>query len=84
MTEKTMQGKKCPKCKSFVRDDSSGCSVCGFEWAKKTTGAQTEKVEELPTAQPEKETSLPGSMACPKCGTENSSDFRYCKICKHP
>lgn len=84
MTEKTMKGKKCPKCLSFVKDDSNGCSVCGFEWAKKRSNARGEKGLELPATQPDRESPLPACLACPKCGTENSGDFKYCKICKHP
>jgi hypothetical protein len=84
MTEKTMQGKKCPKCQSFVRDDSFSCAVCGFEWAKKTTGVVADRVEEQRPAQPDHEFPATDTVTCPKCGTGNSGDFRYCKICKHP
>ena len=84
MTEKTMQGKKCPQCHSFVRDDSSTCSVCGFELRKKMSSTQVEKGEILHHRPQDTESQDLDLIACPKCGTENSKDFRFCKICKHP
>ena len=84
MNEKTMQGKKCSKCHSFVGDDSSVCSVCGFEWGKKMSGTQVEKGESLHPRPQDTESQDLDLIACPKCGTENSSDFKFCKICKHP
>lgn len=78
MIQKTISGKKCPKCASFIKADQPKCSVCGFEFGTQDEGKKEET--ELPV------TIKTGGnyVACPKCQTRNNPDFKFCKICKHP
>lgn len=78
MIQKTIRGKKCPKCASFIKADQPKCSVCGFDFETQDEGAKEET--ELPV------TIKTGGnyIACPKCQTRNNPDFKFCKICKHP
>jgi hypothetical protein len=84
MSEKTIQGKKCPKCQSFVMEGSKACPVCGFNWEEGGEEAGDVKDVDFKIGSPEGHLSSPASVTCPKCGTDNSPDFRFCKICKHP
>lgn len=77
MIEKTIRGKKCPQCSSFIKADQDTCSECGFKFEIKN---ETEHETELPaTIKTDSNT-----IACPKCKTKNSVEFKFCKICKHP
>jgi hypothetical protein len=85
MTEKTIRGKKCPHCSSFVKDGLKKCPVCGSGLKPKSTRTRAESDGE---GFSEPKTLDMGDRAgviiCDKCGTENAPDFRFCKICKHP
>jgi hypothetical protein len=76
--QKTISGKKCPKCSSFIKAGQAQCSVCGFDFEMKNEPAKEEP--ELPV------TIKTGSnnIICPKCRTQNNPEFKFCKICKHP
>jgi hypothetical protein len=85
MAEKTIQGKPCPKCFSFVPTGAEKCSVCGFE----LTGDAEKTIPEY-NGRPDPAKGIASKLesemviTCSKCGTENHQDFRFCKICKHP
>lgn len=75
--QKTIRGKKCPKCSSFIKADQDKCTVCGFEF---DTNDEIVKETELPvTVKTEGD-----SIICPKCDTQNNAEFKFCKICKYP
>jgi hypothetical protein len=76
MAAETVRGKKCPKCSSFIKDGTSKCEICGFPTVEK------EKTRSQPSTQSEKAWFTP--VICPRCGTGNQADFKFCKMCKHP
>jgi hypothetical protein len=88
MAEKTIQGKKCPKCFSFVKDSLTACPVCGHGMNQKVPQDQETLLEnqqkEIPTIPVGKIAPFGNTILCSKCGTENATDFKFCKICKHP
>ncbi|MCK5059298.1 MAG: hypothetical protein KAT34_21795 [Candidatus Aminicenantes bacterium] len=78
MMQKTIRGKKCPQCASFIKADQAKCSVCGFDFDIKDKPKQEET--ELPvTVRTDS-----GGALCPKCKTINNAEFKFCKICKYP
>lgn len=77
MMQKTIRGKKCPQCSSFIKADQDKCNVCGFVFAAQE-GPEDEK--ELPVTIKTDS----NSIVCPKCKTDNNPEFKFCKICKHP
>lgn len=88
MADKTIQGKKCPNCFSFVKDGLDTCPVCGNKMVdrlKKKRETQVENDDKMKPTIPAERTQSPGdAIRCSKCGTENALDARFCKICKHP
>jgi ribosomal protein S27AE len=85
MIQKTIRGKKCPNCASFMEETALACGVCGY---KPDGGEPT-----IPSPRPEQrefpgptDPLLPGKkeIICGKCGTVNQGDSRFCKICRHP
>jgi rubredoxin len=77
MMQKTIRGKKCPQCSSFIKADQDKCNVCGFVF----------ETEEGPENEPELPVTIKtgsNSIVCPKCKTDNNPEFKFCKICKHP
>lgn len=89
MSEKTIQGKKCPHCASFVKDGLKICPVCGSSMKPADTRDRSEIQPARPEQRLEEQKTLDigagaGLIICDRCGTENGPDFKFCKICKHP
>ena len=78
MMQKTISGKKCPQCASFVKAEEGKCSICGFDFETK------EKPKQEETELPITVLTDSGGVHCPKCKTINDAEFKFCKICKHP
>jgi hypothetical protein len=75
MGQKTIKGKRCPVCSSFMYDTDARCKVCGHVPAGKNVDTY---------GNPNIPASEKGVIKCSKCGSVNSDDFKFCKICKHP
>jgi RNA polymerase subunit RPABC4/transcription elongation factor Spt4 len=75
MIHKTVKGKRCPVCSSFMEDRAVQCRVCGYKPGGK---------EDDPLGIPGIPTGEKGVIKCSKCGSVNRNDFKFCKICKHP
>jgi len=85
MAEKTIQGKPCPKCFSFVSSGTEKCGVCGFNLQGKTDQTIPEyKIPDSTKSGILSKVKNKKVIICSKCATENHHDFRFCKICKHP
>jgi len=78
MIQKTIRGKKCPQCASFIKADQVKCSACGFDFET------NDKPEQEETELPVTVLTDSGGIPCPKCKTINNAEFKFCKICKHP
>jgi hypothetical protein len=78
MVQETFKGTTCPKCASFIKTGISKCEVCGFD----PGGEEKEEIEKKQAVSREKIRVYP--VICPRCGTGNQADFKFCKICKHP
>lgn len=79
MTQKTIRGKKCPKCSSFMEDDAVRCGVCGSKLEERDVDTRPESNHLFDPAFDQK-----GEIKCSKCGAVNNDDYKFCKICKHP
>lgn len=84
MAEKTIQGKPCPKCFSFVPTGAEKCGVCGSMLSGNEEKTIPEYNKPDPASSVTSKITSGTVITCSKCGTENHQDFRFCKICKHP
>jgi hypothetical protein len=84
MAEKTIQGKPCPKCFSFVPAGAEKCGVCDFVLSGNEEKTIPEYNKPDPARSVTSKITSDAVITCSKCGTENHQDFRFCKICKHP
>lgn len=77
MISKTIKGKKCPQCSSFIKADQAKCNVCGFDFELENKSENESEI--AVTVKSESNT-----IVCPKCQTQNNPEFKFCKICKYP
>ncbi len=77
MIAKTIKGKKCPQCSSFIKADQAKCNVCGFDFDVENKSENESEI--AVTVRSESNT-----ITCPKCQTPNNPEFKFCKICKFP
>lgn len=72
--EKTVLGKKCLKCASFLKENEVVCKICGFN-----NGVEEKIESKLKKTQYSKE--LPNILPCPKCTAKNNLEYAFCINC---
>ncbi|MCB0038035.1 MAG: zinc ribbon domain-containing protein [Caldilineaceae bacterium] len=77
----------CPNCGNFNRAGARFCSKCGHVFKPLAVAAVPAAPAKAPTPPPKTSATpapAPGTILCPSCGREVSSDTRFCRHCGNP